>query len=198
MIVVSLIAVISGMLEHRLLTRLTDGAFASQAEATAAAHASDALQAVVASVQVITFLASGIVLLMWIYRANFNARALGAATMQFTPGWSVGWYFVPFVNLWKPHQAMREIWQASANPHNWRDESVPSLLGWWWFLWIVSNILGNASFRMSLAAKAISAMLAANIVTLIADIVETPLCVIVLLLVSRIYKMQMAEAAPRV
>ena len=30
-----------------------------------------------------------------------------------TPGWCVGWYFIPIANLWKPYVAMREIVRAS-------------------------------------------------------------------------------------
>ena len=44
---------------------------------------------------------------------------------SFTPGWSVGWFFVPIMNPWKPFQAMREIWQASAEPGNGFDKENP-------------------------------------------------------------------------
>ena len=39
------------------------------------------------------WLIAGILVLVWIHRANHNARQLGAADMRFTPGWAVGWYF---------------------------------------------------------------------------------------------------------
>ena len=50
---------------------------------------------------------------VWIRRANVNADALVASGMEFTPGWAVGWFFVPFANLYKPYQAMAEIYRAS-------------------------------------------------------------------------------------
>ena len=49
------------------------------------------------------------------HRANYNARQLGAADMRFTPGWAVGWHFIPIAWFWKPYQAMTEIWRASVN-----------------------------------------------------------------------------------
>src|SRR6266436_5309609 len=52
--------------------------------------------------------------LMWVYRANKNARALGAAGMKYTPGWSVGWFFVPFAGLFMPYWVLKEIWQVSS------------------------------------------------------------------------------------
>ena len=85
---------------------------------------------------------TGVLVLMWIYRANYNARQLGAIDMTFTPGWSIGWYFIPVVNLWKPYRAMKEIWHASANPKTWQNQRhTPPLLSWWWGLWIILTMM---------------------------------------------------------
>jgi hypothetical protein len=86
---------------------------------------------------------------MWIHRASANAHAL-SDEMTISPGWAVGWYFVPIMNLVRPYQAMREIWMASHFRGNWHGEPAPGILGWWWGLWIVTNILANVSFRLSL------------------------------------------------
>ena len=86
---------------------------------------------------------------MWIYRASANAHAL-SDEMTISPGWAVGWYFVPIMNLVRPYQGMREIWMASHFRGNWHGEPTPGILGWWWGLWIVTNILANLSFRLSL------------------------------------------------
>ncbi|MCY3700378.1 MAG: DUF4328 domain-containing protein [Gemmatimonadetes bacterium] len=83
-------------------------------------------------------LGTPILVLMWIYRANYNARQLGAADMRFTPGWAVGWYFIPIAWFWMPYLAMREIWRASVNPSDWEAKPVSPLLRWWWGLWIVT------------------------------------------------------------
>lgn len=97
----------------------------------------------------------GIVLFcMWVYRANKNAHALGAAKMQFTPGWAVGYYFIPILNLFKPYQSMKEIYQASdenAGAENWKYVTTPGWLLAWWLFWLASNFLGNIDFRMSMS-----------------------------------------------
>jgi hypothetical protein len=195
---VAVIALISGALEYQLLNDFKNGVYTSQPQAVAAGEASDARQQVIGIIQLIIFVVSGILILKWIYRANFNARQLGASEMQFTPGWSIGWYFIPFTNLWKPYQAMKEIWKASANPQDWKSQAVPSLLGWWWFFWIVSNMFGNASFRMALKADQINELIAVNVVTLISDVTGIPLSLIVLAMVSKIYEMQMSHYKRRV
>ena len=68
--------------------------------------------------------------------------------MTISPGWAVGWYFVPFANLVKPYQGMKEAWMASHFRDNWHGEPTPALLVWWWGLWLVTNILANISFRI--------------------------------------------------
>src|SRR5262249_59924700 len=46
-------------------------------------------------VALILFLTTAIAFCTFVFRANRNARAFGAVGMKFTPGWSVGYFFVP-------------------------------------------------------------------------------------------------------
>ena len=131
-------------------------------------------------IQIAIYIATGFLFLKWIHRANHNVRALGASGLQFTPGWSIGYYFIPIYNLWKPYQAMKEIWKSSKNPANWADETANPILSWWWFFWIVSGLVGNLSFRLSMRAEEISELLVANVVALIVDIVAISLSIIAL------------------
>lgn len=190
---VSVVAVVSGFLEYELLSAYGAGTYESEADAVAAGEANDKRQRIVGIAQIAIAITSGILILTWIYRANAEARRRGASGMKFTPGWSVGWYFIPFANLWKPYQAMREIWLASANPRNWEYQERPTILAWWWFLWIFSNMLSNASLRLSLRAEDLDQFIAVNIVTLAANLVSVPLCVLFVVVVSRIDAMQSTE-----
>jgi hypothetical protein len=94
-----------------------------------------------------SFLVSGYLILRWVYRTNKNAHQF-ADGLAISPGWSVGWFFIPIANLWKPYEGMRETWQASHGGGNWPNIDVPDELRWWWGLWIGSNILSNLSFRL--------------------------------------------------
>jgi len=40
-------------------------------------------------------LAALIVFLMWIHRANRNVHLLSGETLAITPGWALGWFFIP-------------------------------------------------------------------------------------------------------
>jgi hypothetical protein len=182
-------AVISGFVERENLSA-SDGSNESQLNVNAGNDWSDLTQGIVGVAQILIAVTSGVLILIWIYRANVQARRMGALGMKFTPGWSVGWYFIPFANLWKPYQAMREIWLASANPENWNNELRLAILPWWWTVWIVSNFASNASFRLTLRAESLNQLVAANTATLISDSIDIPLCVLFLVIISRIDAMQ--------
>src|SRR5512132_1941138 len=79
----------------------------------AQAEASDQLVGVSVLLGLLAFLACSIVWLIWQYRAQANARALTNGGTSVSPGWAVGWWFIPFANLLKPFLSMHELWQAS-------------------------------------------------------------------------------------
>jgi len=91
-----------------------------------------------------------IVFSMWIYRAAANVVAAEVHGFAYTAGWSVGWFFIPFANLYKPFAAMRQIWNASHGAINERLDDGNGLLALWWGTWILSNIAANIAFRLSL------------------------------------------------
>ena len=194
LIVISVIAVGSGLLEHRRFTDLKSGVYTSEGAAMAAAEAYDASQIIVDGLQFLILAVSGVFGLMWIYRASFNVRQLGAANLRFSPRWCVGWYFIPIANLWKPYQAMKEIWQASVNPSAWKHERASALLPWWWFLWIFYESASSGSARYLIRADEIDELLTANMASLASDIIKIPLCLIFLSIVKRVYSMQMSHA----
>ena len=76
----------------------------------------------------------------WVHRVACNVRALGARGLDDSPGWAVGWYAVPFMNLVRPLRAMTQIWLGSHAPTRWQKLSTPRLLGAWWGFWIAGNL----------------------------------------------------------
>ncbi|MEM6858248.1 MAG: DUF4328 domain-containing protein [Pseudomonadota bacterium] len=95
------------------------------------------------------FILSVIAICMWIYRAHANLREAGR-DVEYSPGWAVGWYFIPIVNWFKPFGAMRELWNESHLDSDSYGSEAPSNLAVWWGTWVIGNILGNISFRMSM------------------------------------------------
>jgi hypothetical protein len=143
---------------------------------------SDIPTAVVGLVQFGLSLAVAVVFLMWIHRLNQNLRALSDQPLRFTPGWAVGLFFIPIMNLYRPYQVVRELWTVGH-----RDPAAKCrLVGWWWFLWLVSCVLGRLVFRMTMRANDLSSYLAASACTLVSDGLDVVLGVVALVLVARL------------
>lgn len=75
--------------------------------------------------------------LLWIYRVSENLHALSREPLTFTPGWAVGWFFIPFANLYKPYRVMREIWRVCHRA----EMTTDIVVNVWWALWVASLLL---------------------------------------------------------
>lgn len=109
----------------------------------------------VAIFNLLLFIGTIVFLLIWEYRQFSNLTALKAHHQELSPGWAVGWWFIPFANLVKPYQAMSELWNESdpdfdaelgfLSSHS----SAPRIINWWWALFIISNIAIQISSKLS-------------------------------------------------
>ncbi|QYJ98319.1 DUF4328 domain-containing protein [Shewanella alkalitolerans] len=195
-IVVALIAIGSNYLEYQLLMDYISGDYISEAQAVADGEANDMRQLVVGVLYLLVFIASGVLILKWIYRANFNARQLGATDMNFTPGWSIGYFFIPIFCIWKPYQAMNEIWQASHDPENWSLSGFNSSISLWWLLWIVSNALGQVVYRLTDKAEELQDFINLNMLAQVSEVSTILLAFATLSVINTIYRAQ-TEALAR-
>jgi uncharacterized protein DUF4328 len=158
------------------------------------ALAAGPFEAVLLLAQFLLFLVTAVATLRWLYLANANAHALGAADMMVTPGWAVGWFFMPLMNLAMPFVAMRELWKASANPKDWQLEPAPAAILAWWLAWLVAAIAGMIGFRLSLEFGK-SAIGAVDTFAFVSDLAMIAAALLLAWIVGRIQAMQ-ARAAP--
>lgn len=156
---------------------------------TEAATANDARQRMMAFLYLGAFIPTGILFLRWIHRATLNCRGFTSG-MNFTPGWSIGFYFIPFMNLFKPYQAMKEIWQVSRDPFSWQVQATPFILKAWWTLWISSALLTRISLRMKGRVTSPDTLVDATIVSITSSLVDILLIIVAVTMISRISKMQ--------
>ncbi len=152
----------------------------------AQAESNDSRQQIVALIYLGAFIVTGVTFLKWIHQASSNCHRLGAEGLEYSPGWSVGYYFVPFLNLYKPFRAMKEIWQVSTNPTNWKNNETIPLLNGWWTLWLLSGFLGHMSFRLSMSANTISSLQMSTGVSMLSAVVDIPLYLVAMSLVTAI------------
>ena len=119
------------------------GQFVSSAEFDDALFGLDSMSLLVS----VVYISTVVLFLMWLYRASRNLQPLGSCDQRFSPRWAVGWWFIPILWFIFPYQVVAEVWRGS-NPNappdvDWKRGSVSALLGWWWGLWIVHNLLAS-------------------------------------------------------
>ncbi len=113
-----------------------------------------ALIGIVAIFQILLRVLTIVFFLIWLHRAFKNLPALAAQNLEFSPGWAIGWWFIPFANLVKPYQIMGELWNASDSDYDpelflSNQIGTSSIIGWWWGLFIIGSIIGRISDSLS-------------------------------------------------
>jgi len=125
--------------------------------------------------QRVLFFSTVIVFLIWIHRAYCNLLAFSVHNLKYSAKWAVWGFFVPILFFYRPYQVVREIWKAS-DPHltdesSWQNQPTPSLLKWWWALWLISDFSFNLvwgvleiSIVAPMATPVLAAVLAIRVV----------------------------------
>src|SRR5436190_12298738 len=78
---------------------------------------------------------TGIAWFVWLHRAVANARSLGVQT-EATPGWSVGWWFIPFANLVKPYRILRSLCDGLVSGSS-------TIVAYWWGCYLIAGFVSE-------------------------------------------------------
>lgn len=96
----------------------------------------------------VTFVAvigSIIAFLRWLHLAVRQAAAMGVEVGE-TPGWAVGYWFIPIGNLYKPYRVVRSLVGGFGGGAAVR----ATHLSLWWGLWIAGGIFSQLETRLTM------------------------------------------------
>jgi hypothetical protein len=178
LMVVETLALVSSAMQFNLLS--------NPPYSMEAAEANDRRESIMGVTFLVAYFLTTVVFARWIIASHKTVRALGAEGMTITPGWAVGYYFIPFVNLVRPYTAMKELWCASMEPQNATSQFSPPVLPGWWALWIINGVLGQIIWRMSMNAESIDSLKTLTVVNIIGSICGVALSFVALKLVKGI------------
>ena len=201
-LVLAIVAVMSGCLQIELLSRVAGGSSITDVEAAQ----NDSRQQLIGILQVLLWIGTAVAFLIWFHRMHKNLPSLGESDLKYTPGWAVGGFFVPFLNLVRPLQVMREVWHGSDPERLKLDEAsngpgirnrlgTPPLVGWWWALFLISAFAGNIASRLLLTEnQPLPVLQDASILLVVSDLLDIPSSLVAIRLVSRLTKWQTEKA----
>lgn len=146
-VVVELIVITSDYSEIRLMNSVLNNEL-EYSEKLSQIEINDYRVSIISTIEFPLLILSSILFFYWFYRAYRNLESLGALGLTFNPKWVVGYFFIPFLCLWKPYEALKEIWKVS-DPYNtsedymWRSAKVSRVLAFWWITFVLSNMTGT-------------------------------------------------------
>ncbi len=174
------VAAYADYLEYQLLSVIQAGEDYTQEQI----DGNDLRQGVIGLLQVAVTLITAIIFLKWTYRIINNAYSVDGSSLTISPGWGIGYYFVPILSLWKPYQALRDAYDVLISKC--AVERNQLMFSLWWAAWIISCIAGQTVFRISLRAETIDELIVATSITLGSDAWDFLLDLITIMLVMHV------------
>lgn len=143
-----------------------------------------------AIINIILYLTTVVFFCVWLYRSYDNLRAFGNRPLGHSPGWAVGSFFVPIVNLFVPYRAVKELWQRSVPESEsfLSEPDVPAWLSIWWLFWLLASFAGNISIRASFNQNV--SLETSTIISIVAAALSIIAAVLAYLVVDEIDKRQ--------
>ena len=187
----SAIAIISGYFELRLFENFKNEGFADPGKV----KANDIRQLVVGIIQFAVYLITVVVFLNWFRRAYGNLHRLRIDYLGQSESMAVGSWFIPIVNLFRPVQIMYEIWtetqwQIKQKDASYRIKKGNLLLTIWWTLFILSHLAGRIALRAAFKEDTVNQLIEGSLASLISDTLQILEALLVIIIVSRISKME--------
>jgi Domain of unknown function (DUF4328)/Protein of unknown function (DUF2510) len=135
------------------------------------ADAADNQVRAVAGVRFLAVAATAVAFIFWQWRTAKNALSLRRYCARYTPGWSIGGWFIPFANLVIPYRVMQELW-SSSDPHSsstdWDEQPRSRLISLWWTTFLASAFITRIYSATHAGGTAtISSVRTSNQITLI-------------------------------
>jgi Domain of unknown function (DUF4328) len=190
-----IVAVVFDVAERSLVARVGSGEPVDFAELAA----SDDRQLAISLVQGALWIFGAAFFIAWLHRAYRNLEALGAEGLRYGPGWAIGAWFVPILNLFRPAQIVRDVWRGShpylADPLAWRDTAVPLTFALWWAAHLLSGVFGGIGGSLRLSAEEAADLEVASALYIAADSLTAVAAVLAFVVVDRTTARQAASAA---
>jgi Na+/proline symporter len=174
-----IITFISNYFQYDLLHRAKNLAPITSLEVAA----NDFRVKIVTVVYLIVYIICVVMFIQWFRRAYYNLH-VKVPNLLFKDGWAAGSWFVPIMHLYRPYQIMRELHEETIDLCDKKKVSSnglsTDLLGWWWFSWMVSSVLGRIVGQISNGAESISQLENSTVAGMIHSVFNIPLTLLIL------------------
>lgn len=191
MIAITGVAIIFGYVQVGLLKRIQAGTFVTDEQV----NRSDLMAGIIGIVQTVIYFTSVVVFIQWFRRAYGNLHRHGNKVLNHKEEMALWSWFIPIVSLGRPVTIMNEIWNKTQEnireyQADYQIKKGGLMIGVWWALFLFSNVVGNIVLRTALNANTVDELINSTTLYLISDASTIPEALLVILIVSKISKME--------
>ncbi|MBD1421647.1 DUF4328 domain-containing protein [Sphingobacterium chuzhouense] len=157
-----------------------------------AANTNDTRQQIFGVTYLICFIVSAVMFIRWFRRAYYNLSQKDEYLSHSNKDTGICW-FLPVINLYKPYQIMKEMYRNTGylledhHPET-KEKLSLNIITFWWILWIVNNVLGQVSFRMSRNIDSIEDIFSVTTLGIVTSLIGIPLALLAIEIVRRYAK----------
>ena len=194
--VIALIAIWSNYQELQLARAIQN----NEPVATEQVETNDNRQAIVRVLYYITFFATGILFMRWMFIASKNLVPLGIGVQHKAPLVAIVYWLFPIWHFIGPCGVMKEIWSGShpdgtPGTEKQQAQAPPSpLIKPWWTAWVIFTLFGGLLPRFFADTATIEGTIRQSIFLLISDLAGLPALVLAILIVKAITDNQEAKS----
>jgi hypothetical protein len=159
--------------------------------------ASEAFDALAGLLQMAALIVAAVLFIKWFRLAYVHVTSITGRATAHSSRWAIWGFFVPLLNLIRPQNIMREIWDTAevkwleADPRV-AGRSLPAdSVNLWWGFFLGSMILSNVAARRLFRATTAEQTLNATILYMLADGVDVVAAALAILLVRRVTELQL-------
>ncbi|MFA7763236.1 DUF4328 domain-containing protein [Streptomyces sp. NPDC048723] len=158
---------------------------------------SDILTGLAGLLQLLMYLATAVVFVVWFHRVRVNGGIFRESAFTQAPGWAIGWWFVPVAHLFQPFVIARQIWRASTQlgPDGTPVRASTAPLTAWWAVWVAASIVERFSSTVYTGAETPGERAAASGLGIGSDLLMVAAAALAVLFVRRLTALQNTMAA---
>ncbi|MGW0659074.1 DUF4328 domain-containing protein [Streptodolium elevatio] len=102
---------------------------------------------VASGLDMIVFIATAVVFVVWFFRARKNVEMFGLHRPRLGCGWAIGGWICPVVNMWFPARIASDLWKGSDTSKGAADIGNPlgrvTLIASWWVAFSVATVINR-------------------------------------------------------
>ena len=98
--------------------------------------------------QFVLFVVGAVLVARITFRAMRNLYTVGSDIVEMSPGWTVGWYFIPIANWFKPVEGVSQIMHGTRKAIG-EKPFVATSIPLWWTFWLLTNLLATIANQIA-------------------------------------------------